>query len=103
MEQSPDAINTLRYVILLEADFWHFAFEQRILKGVLFFYQYNAVYNLENLYELYLDFLPDLPSDDESSNIEINDVISFWIIVDFCVFTINNCHKMGTNSTFCLW
>ena len=47
MEQSPDAANLLRYVTLLEAHFQHFAFEQKTLRGVLFFYQYYAVYVIE--------------------------------------------------------
>ena len=85
MEQSPDAANLLRYVTLLEAHFQHFAFEQKTLRGVLFFYQYNAVYVIEKLYELCLDVLPDSPSDDD------DDVNNFWIAVrlvliigDFC-------------------
>ena len=81
MEQWPDAINMLSDVTLLEADFRNFASEQKILKRMFYFHQYSAVYIIKNLYKLYLDFLPDSPSNDESPNIEINDVNSFWIIV----------------------
>ena len=95
MDQSPDATNLLRDVTLLEAEFRDFAFEQKILKGMFCFHRYDAVYIIEKLYELYLDFLSDSPSDDGAPNIEINDVNSFWIAVRLAPIMVNPC--------FCLY